>query len=139
RKLISAESSCVNGGSNWNEFCSPRCRNSPSSSKCTGSPMPALYRRSGLRAVRGVHARRGDLLEFLHAEQVVVATVATLPAVRDATVLGEHAHVGVQHAVVRVASVIALDLRVQLRPAVLVAHLELDVSGHVAFKRVVVV
>jgi hypothetical protein len=66
----------------------------------------------------------------------VQAAGAAFAAVHDAAVLGQHPQVGVEQARVRVPVVVALDLGLELRPAVAVAHQEVD-ARHVAFERVI--
>ena len=77
-------------------------------------------------------------LQFIQRDVVLRSTGAVLPTLHDAPVLGEHPQVDVQHPHVRVAVIVSLELRFQLRPAI-IAHQEVDVARHVTLQRVVVV
>lgn len=86
--------------------------------------------------MRRVNACRCDLLQLRHREQVAIAPESSASTVFDPTVFGEHSHVRVEHPVVRVSPVVAIDLRLQFSPSA-ITHQEPDVSGHVAFESVV--
>src|SRR5574342_1390490 len=65
-----------------------------------------------------MHARIGDLLQFVERQQVIEPIESALAAVHDAAILAQHPRVGVEHPRVGVAVVVPLDLWLELRPAV---------------------